>query len=102
MEEKWEEIPNCIEFTEEFLLILSLKVFFIDVYAISHPEFISESYKVQVKAKNGILAGEMLKQFQHDKKRNFLINNISSYRLCVKLFTTEGSEDTELDGKLWL
>jgi len=27
MEEKWEEIPNCIEFMEELLLILSLKVF---------------------------------------------------------------------------
>ena len=55
---------------------------------------------------HGQIAGEMLKQVQHDKKHFFerddffLLNNIKLCGFCVKLLTTEGSEDTELDGNI--
>ena len=59
-----------------------------------------------MKMLNGNFAGEMRKQVQHDKKlmvlydNFFLINNMRLCGLCVKLFTTEGSGDTELDGNI--
>ena len=104
MEEEWEEIPNCIEFMEEFLLILSLKAFLLMYTRLVIPNLFRDLIKFRSRQLMATLLVRCGNKFSITKSlalsEVFFIQHISLCWFCVKLLTTEGSEDTELNGNL--